>query len=151
MQSNSTDPGAAALRAATVRDPLPNATQLTPTQVRQSLDSVIEWLAPALTPSQLAQVRAVNITIADMNPQRALGLTLASNLIVIDDDGTGLDWSLNGDPDSESGYDLEAVLAHELLHTLGAEHVDSENSLTSDILDPQESLDSLFLDLNWLN
>jgi len=80
---------AAALQAAAVRPATPEVTKLTEPQAREALSTVINLLAPSLTVDQIARLSAINIMIADMNEQRALGLTLASNLIVLDDDAAG--------------------------------------------------------------
>ncbi len=152
VKDGASDPGAAPQLAAEVRPATPEVAKLTEPQAREALSTIINLLAPRLTVDQIARLSAINIMIADMNEQRALGLTLASNLIVLDDDGAGYGWSLgNEDAKATTHYDLQSVVAHELLHTLGADHSETDNDLLSEELQPGVShLDDLFTDFNWL-
>ncbi len=145
VRTGATDPGAAPLTATEVRSSSTDITKLTEPKAREALSTIINLLAPSLTADEVARLSAINISIADMNDRRALGLTLASNLIILDDDGTGLGWHTDDSAptSSEDGYDLLTVLAHELLHSLGADH--TEEGLMSPTLEPGiRELDDLF-------
>lgn len=93
------------------------------------------WLRTSLTQAEVARLNAVTFEIADL-ASPALGLA-GSRAIVIDDDGAGLGWSLDGDP-STSGYDLLTVVAHELGHILGRPDLDP-NLYAGDLMSGQLS------------
>lgn len=79
------------------------------------------WLRTSLTEAEIARLNAVTFEIANLD-SAALGLA-GSRSIVIDDDGAGIGWSLDGRSITD-GYDLRTVVAHELGHILGRPDLD---------------------------
>jgi hypothetical protein len=147
----SADPGAAPLLAASVGSDT-SAAKLTEADAQAALDTVVQLLAQTgLSVEEVTRLRTVSIAIADLNALSALGVTISSSQIVLDDDAAGYGWSTNQTTPASDRYDLLSVLAHELEHSLGVDHADA--GLMSPVLQlGQRTLDDAFSDANldWL-
>ncbi|QDT43125.1 50S ribosomal protein L24P [Gimesia alba] len=131
----------------------------TPQSITQStadmmLDSVIEQVSPALSPSENQRLEHIDIQVVDLNGD-ALGRA-AAGTIYIDVNAAGYGWFVDTTPtdhseftwsseltlialpdnEAEGQIDLRSVILHELLHTLGYEHENEgvmQDSLTPGI------------------
>lgn len=106
-------------------------------------EAVALWTATGLTADQAARLASVNVRVADLADDNALGLA-GSGSIVIDNDAAGQGWFIDSSPDGHGEFghdrggdllamagsaaaarmDLLTVVMHELGHVIGLSDLD---------------------------
>ena len=93
--------------------------QLATSALQRIVEVAIDaWSLNGATAAEVARLRNVTFTIADLGDSGSLGQA-GSRAIVIDDDGAGFGWSAQLGSVAGNRFDLLTVVGHELGHILG--------------------------------
>lgn len=134
-----------------------NAPAITQSDLDSLRDAALSyWKATGLSDAQISLLESVDFVLADL-PDAMLG-GATTTTILIDMNAAGYGWYVDNTPFDYSEFSLDAngnlvadadsvafgkmdlltVMLHEMGHTLGYDHDDSNNSLMSDALDASE-------------